>query len=30
VPVALAASHQGGALLLFTVVLFVAHQIRRV
>jgi len=29
VPVALAASHQGGALLLFTVVLFVAHQIRR-
>jgi len=29
VPVALAASHQGGALLLFTIVLFVAHQIRR-
>ncbi|MDX2507477.1 MAG: COX15/CtaA family protein [Gammaproteobacteria bacterium] len=30
VPNALAASHQGGALLLFTCVLFVAHQIRRV
>lgn len=30
VPIALAASHQGGALLLFTCVLFVAHQIRRV
>jgi len=29
VPVALAASHQGGALVLFTIVLFVAHQIRR-
>jgi heme a synthase len=29
VPVALAASHQGGALVLFTLVLFVAHQIRR-
>ena len=29
VPVALAASHQTGALLLFTLVLFVAHQIRR-
>jgi cytochrome c oxidase assembly protein subunit 15 len=29
VPAALAASHQGGALLLFTIVLFVAHQIRR-
>lgn len=29
VPVALAASHQAGALLLFTLVLFVAHQIRR-
>ncbi len=29
VPVALAASHQAGALVLFTVVLFVAHQIDR-
>ncbi len=29
VPVPLASSHQGGALLLFTIVLFVAHQIRR-
>ena len=29
VPVVLAASHQTGALLLFTLVLFVAHQIRR-
>lgn len=29
VPVALAAAHQGGALLLFTIVLFVTHQIRR-
>jgi len=29
VPVTLAASHQGGALVLFTIVLFVAHQIRR-
>jgi len=29
VPVALAASHQAGALVLFTIVLFVAHQIRQ-
>ncbi len=29
VPVAVAASHQAGALLLFTIVLYVTHQIRR-
>ena len=29
VPVAVAASHQAGAVLLFTIVLYVAHQIRR-